>query len=175
MRLAARMPISEVGVAELTREAGISRVTFYDHYESPLDALVEALTEELDAIRRVDTAAHIAAEHPGLQIETESMARLAEHVLEFRAVYEQALLSGPKATLHYVLKDYFEQAQMEYLERTALPNIPVGVSHRAAANYIAHGMVGSIELWLERGRETGRYVVPELVAVITALRPEWWR
>jgi AcrR family transcriptional regulator len=174
LRLASEKPISDVTVAELTRAAGISRVTFYDHYATPFDVLVAVIRVEFDELRRLD-AVERASGLPGLEVETRSIARLAEHIVEYRDVYERALLGGTRMSLHYIMSDYFTQAQLDYLAAAQPPAKPEAITHPAAARYVAHGMTGAVEEWLERALVTGEFPVSELAITVTAMRPSWWR
>nr|WP_235001843.1 TetR/AcrR family transcriptional regulator [Arcanobacterium ihumii] len=47
-KLALEKPVEEITVAELTREAGISRTTFYKHGSSPAQFISEIIIEELE-------------------------------------------------------------------------------------------------------------------------------
>jgi AcrR family transcriptional regulator len=44
LELAARRPVSTITVADLTEAAGISRATFYNRHDSPLELLIGVLT-----------------------------------------------------------------------------------------------------------------------------------
>lgn len=55
LRLLQQEELEEVNVSELCRESGINRATFYRHYSSPRDVLVEMgadITREIDGLTR---------------------------------------------------------------------------------------------------------------------------
>jgi AcrR family transcriptional regulator len=50
--LAEEKPVSEIGVTELCRRAGINRTTFYNHYGNPVDVLSDIEQEAYGKISR---------------------------------------------------------------------------------------------------------------------------
>lgn len=67
VRLLADRPLAAVSVAELCREAGVHRTTFYKHAAGVDEFAVTMLTEEIDAIAAI-----------GVDIATEADAAAAE-------------------------------------------------------------------------------------------------
>ncbi len=47
MELASEQPISQVTVADLAERARVTRATFYNHYASPLELLIQVLLADL--------------------------------------------------------------------------------------------------------------------------------
>ncbi|WP_213814109.1 TetR/AcrR family transcriptional regulator [Glaciihabitans sp. dw_435] len=174
-RMAARMPMSELNVAELTREAGISRVTFYDHYKSPAQLLTESLTIELDEIRRLDVEARRESSASAETITKDSTLRIAQHVLGHRDLYEKSLSHrSSTTTLHHVLVAHISTSLEERFARTPPAEMPAGLSISTAASYTAHGIVGAIEVWLA-GDDGDRASAEALSDSIGHMLPSWWR
>lgn len=51
LRLLKTKPLDKISIAELCRESGINRTTFYRHYEVPKDILKEMQTEFIKEMR----------------------------------------------------------------------------------------------------------------------------
>jgi AcrR family transcriptional regulator len=52
LELAARRPVSTITVADLTEAAGVSRATFYNRHNSPLELLIGVLGADLNRCHR---------------------------------------------------------------------------------------------------------------------------
>lgn len=78
LRLLEHKDLDKVNITELCTEAGINRVTFYRHYETPHDVLIEMERELLFELRRRTPAPSSLAELKSYLEET--CAFLDEHI-----------------------------------------------------------------------------------------------
>lgn len=77
LTLLEEQPIEKISVTELCRVSGINRSTFYNHYNSPLDILVELkerVTQELK---------EIAYRHQGLDSLVDAMEEFCTHLKQY--------------------------------------------------------------------------------------------
>ena len=162
--LAAQLPISAVTVSELAEAAGINRVTFYKHFDSPSEALASTLERDL---RRAATENGDAAEgaHNGhnaaeivlkngssnddpIDVFKQALHVALDHIERFTTVYQTQLAGNFDGVIHPVLTEYFAQV----IRSTAGAEAPTDEadSRRAiAVSFIAHGIAGVITGWLE--------------------------
>src|SRR5258708_4210365 len=54
VELASQTPVSQITVAELADRAGVTRATFYNHYGSPLELVIQVLMTDLDGAHRLE-------------------------------------------------------------------------------------------------------------------------
>jgi AcrR family transcriptional regulator len=150
--LAGQRPVTELSVAELCREAGVTRDTFYRHAASPVGLLADVLREELEAV---------AGAHPelggGFRPDAGMRAgvrALLEHVAQHQSVYRNATrphLLGPlRDVLEAVIRASLTAHAQRYPE--ILPPEAVSPDDVAVlAAYAAAGTVGALEEWLKGG------------------------
>lgn len=171
--IASERSIDSVSVAQICREAGVTRDTFYRHASSPLDLLSATLTDEITlAITPELGPDGTLGGRNGLR---SGERALLTHVAARAAVYRNAL----NPTLPSLLRGNFESVIRGVLVKhlrtfpAALPSA-VDAQDVAAvemvAAYAASGTVGAIERWL---------MIPDLdvesgVRTILASAPEFW-
>ncbi len=140
--------LAGVTVAAVTTRAGVSRSTFYDHYESLDDLVEQACTVMFDAL---------LAETPVYAVEPRSnpLAALFDHVLAHRTLYTALLVEGGSARVHLHLHQRMTVAV--HVNRNAdEPGIthrgdPPESPHDVAATMAAGAMLGAVVDWLRRG------------------------
>lgn len=169
VELASQRPVSRITVADVTRQAGINRATFYSHATSPGALLTDVLTPELDAIRADDHARREAGADGAATTRT-SLERVVDHVVSHREVYRLALPDALDASISLALARHFETSSVQHLESLPEGSLPEGVPVHLAAGTYAHGLVGAIQAWLT-GRRTSRKA---LLDTMTAMTPSWW-
>lgn len=178
LELASRKPTGEITVAELVREAGVSRKTFYNHAATSSELLNRTLLAELDEVRR-GMDADLGS--PGTELEPVVRRRLGEilqHVRARRAIYTRGENGTISPELYRLLSDHFTAAIHHSIDESAR-RVPIldGYSddlHRAASvdmytGYIAHAYAGVIQAWL--GHPETDEVDFVLDVVISALPP----
>ena len=159
--LAATIPITAVTVSELAEAAGINRVTFYKHFDSPSEALASTL--ELDLRRAAEQAeqADPSAESTSTASEPEpapesdpidvfkaAMHTALDHMDRFKSVYQTQLSGRFDGVIHPVLTEYFADV-IRSTSGTAPSTDEVENRRRIAVYFIAHGIAGLITGWLQ--------------------------
>lgn len=173
-RLLETTPLGDISVAELCREAGVHRSTFYGHASSvPEFALGEFS-------RGIDEIAEVAVE-PGV----ESPVQIAERYLaSMRDILElvAAEREGYRALFGPATAGLFRgalDARLRHRARLALevwraqdvPGAPRdGAAVDEAAAFIAGGLVGAIEQWAM----SDEMDAAAAAARISTLMPVWW-
>ncbi|PJJ62416.1 AcrR family transcriptional regulator [Compostimonas suwonensis] len=153
LRLTARKDVSTISVAELAREAGIDRSTFYAHAASPVDVLRSALSEDLDPLRV--EADELVDGTPDAFADAGRMlnARLIDHLERYEAVYADRASGRPSSALHTVLSDHVRtslELVLGHLADLGTGRAQTGteLDRSYLAAFIAHGIVGAISVWL---------------------------
>ena len=181
--LATEQEISQISVAQIARAAQINRVTFYSHATSPMDLLAQALREQLDQVRRhlltgasASSGAKTAGPgHPAPR----PIEELAAHLIAHQAVYRRNITAAGHGTVADFLSEHFahsvHQVISEHSERIAT-EIGSGLSLsptalNATAQFISHGAIGVIGVWLHDGSELDPQ---RLVTYLDHLFPPWW-
>ncbi len=85
MRLMEEKPVQKISVSELCREAGLNRVTFYNHYNSPIELLKEM---ECDMVKDI----HTVLRQGGLESNSPMNKRLEAVCTYLRANEQKAKL-----------------------------------------------------------------------------------
>ena len=160
--------IGATSVAELARRAGINRSTYYGHAESPIDLLVQVLSEELDEIRRHGRERFADAKFSCRQAARESYNELIDHVLRHEAIYCRP--SSALFALRVVLAEHSEQTMLLVLGEGLLQGPAFGTESRSLyAAFIAHGVVGAIEAWLALPAPRDRNTLLAVVEAVAGL------
>lgn len=169
--------ISELTASQIAQVAGINRVTFYNHASSPAQLLVDALRVELDGIRRRYLIS--SGEFPVQGAARRTTLAVAEHMIERRTVYRRSLSADGHGILADFLTEHFAEsvrllladrpnAVASSLRRSALP---ADVFQQATAQFVAHGCIGAIAVWLHIDDPLKP---AEVVDLIEELMPAWW-
>jgi AcrR family transcriptional regulator len=169
-----RKPLEEISVAELCREAGVHRTTFYGHFDGVPEFALAEFSRGIDVIAEVQVDAGAATSVAVAERYLESLRAQLAHVLEERAGYR--MLFGPatrrvfRAALDDRLRHRAELALAVWRDQD-VPGAPrTEAEIREAAAFIAGGLVGVIETWA-LGDETG---VDAAGARVYDLMPSWW-
>jgi len=168
LELAAEHPLSSITVSQLTIRAGINRATFYDHFRTPGELLEHVLNPDLDRMRERDN--QLRAEGT---LSTQEMFRIGlvgvtEHVHRFLPIYRLALPDPRDNVTHHILVSHFDESIRALLARR--PPEQAALNPAVAARFMAHGLVGAIEAWLDDDALT-----PDvLVESVLLCAPAWW-
>jgi AcrR family transcriptional regulator len=168
LTLAAETPISQITVADVARQAGINRATFYSHFASPGDLLVAVLAGDLDEITRIDGEVRQSGA-PSAQVTRQSFVETVQHVHRFRDVYSRALLDPNGGTTRGVLSAVFVRGCTIHI-REFVPADRVPGDPDVIVAFLAHGLAGAIELAIQRDD----WNVEELADLLVGLMPAWW-
>ncbi|WP_378143824.1 TetR/AcrR family transcriptional regulator [Cnuibacter sp. UC19_7] len=155
----------DLTVSALVRAAGISRASFYSHYES-LDELASSVRRE--AFRSIHDL------YRGDLVETpealrRSQERLVAHFAENRALY-RSVSALPMSREHYLSGVRTMAALIEDILEDH-PRVPEGLSAEATARYIAGAAHGLLDAWIADELQLSE---TELVDHLTRLLPPWF-
>jgi AcrR family transcriptional regulator len=171
LTLASSGPITDVTVSRLAAEAGVHRSTVYTYAASPVELLQLVLRGELDELRH-DYLVGISAADAGTAIDGVTRAVL-RHVDEHAAIYRRGLgEESGSASLHALLSAHF-QGSIELLLDQHSVDLPATdeTERRMLARYLADGIIGAIDIWLDGDEPRD---VDALLALLAKVTPAWW-
>lgn len=175
LELAQTTNIAQLSVTEVAKAAQINRVTFYSHAASPEVLLFGALTKDLNRVRDqlVDpqTATPISPDRP--------IVSLAQHLVSHLSLYRTNIGADGRGAVADFLTEHFAQSVSLLLDENAAAvskiaglNRPLSqVALEATAQFIAHGSIGVIAVWLHASPTPQP---DELVLLLDHLLPRWW-
>jgi AcrR family transcriptional regulator len=169
VQLAAQQPVSRITVAALAERAGVTRATFYNRYESPLDLLTRVLYADLERGHRLENRLRAEGGHSASKLLRLTTAEVADHVERFEDVYRHALQDPADRGVYDALVRHFAGYAVTFMARSAHPDLPTA-NHQVIARFMAHGFAGAIEAWLADETVTKA----DLVDAAVACAPAWW-
>lgn len=135
-----------ISISEITDRAGLSRPTFYLHYKSKDDILIECLVRMYECIMEEfsENIRNAGTEQPGLQ----AMKKLFQAVRQNADIFRLVSKIGAEQ----ILRQNMVEGYFVYLEDLASR---YGVAmkpeiHQLSAHYLAGATVGVIYSWLEQ-------------------------
>lgn len=145
--LSSEKQIIDITVSELADHAGINRVTFYKHYNTPAETLAEALNSELRG--SAGAAPDVALDRAAVM---QSVYHVLDHIEAHRELYLLAFRTHVDGTVPVMLAKHFAENFYAYLtkrrkKKPAVPDIDLDV----AASYLASATTGAISVWLLEG------------------------
>jgi AcrR family transcriptional regulator len=170
VELAAQRPVSQITVADLASQAGVTRATFYNRYGSPLELLIQVLYADLARVHRLEDARRAeGSRYSAVQMLRLATGDVADHVERFMAVYQHALHDPADNGVYEALVRHFTEYALAFMARSAHPNLP-GTNRQVIARFVAHGFAGAIKAWLSDHSLTKT----DLVEAAVACAPVWW-
>jgi len=169
LTLASKTPISRITVSDVTREAGINRATFYAHYSSPSELLANALTTELDEVRRADSELRANGDLEASLVTRQAVADTAEHIDRHLEIYRLALGDVTDGTIQHVLSSHLTVSSLQHLRDRVAPDKVPGNPELVAA-FVAGGLVGAISVAVV----SDRWDKDRVADVLMAMMPSWW-
>ena len=169
MELASVQPISHITVAELAERANVTRATFYNHYASPLDLLIQVLVADLERAHVQEEERRAKGGLSAAEILRLSIADVADHIERFEAVYRRAVHDPADRGVYEGLVRHFNDYALAFLARCAHPELPDS-NHQVIAQFVAHGFAGAIKAWLTDPSLTKEALTDAAVACA----PVWW-
>jgi AcrR family transcriptional regulator len=167
--LASQRPVSQITVADLADRAGVTRATFYHHYSSPLELLIQVLYADLERGHRMEEARRADGGYSATQMLRLATGDVADHVERFKAVYQHALRDPADDGVYEALARHFTDYALAFIARSTHPDLPAA-SHQVIAQFVAHGFAGAIRAWLSDDSVTKT----DLVEAAVACAPVWW-
>ena len=169
MELASEQPISQITVADLADRAGVTRATFYNHYASPLELLIQVLARRPRARPLLEDERRAEGGHSAAEMLRLSIVDVADHIERFKAVYRQAVHDPADGGVYEALVRHFTDYAVAFIARCTHPDLP-DTNHHVIAQFVAHGFAGAIKAWLSDSSVTKR----DLVDAAAACAPVWW-
>jgi AcrR family transcriptional regulator len=170
VELASERPVSRITVADLAERAGVTRATFYNRYNSPLEPLVRVLYADLERGHELEDSRRADGRDTPERLLRLATAEVADHVERFEAVYRHALNDPADRGVYDALVRHFADYSLAFIRRSAHPGLP-DTTHHMMARFLAHGFAGAIAAWLADDAVTKE----DLVDAAVACAPVWWR
>ena len=170
VQLAAERPVSQITVADLAERAGVTRATFYNRYNSPLELLIRVLYADLERGHRQEDERRAEGGHSPEQMLRLATAEVADHVERFWEVYRHALHDPADRGVYDALTRHFTDYVLSFIARCTHLGTP-DTGHQIIAQFLACGFAGAIDAWLRDDSVTKA----DLVEAATACAPVWWR
>jgi AcrR family transcriptional regulator len=169
LAMAATMPASRISVSQLCSRARVTRRTFYNRFDTPVQVLAQVLRRDLAELAVDDSHRGTRSEESPEVLLRLANSAIVDHVLRYREVYRQALLASD-AGVFEVLVDHFVDYSTAFIRRSSALTLPdAGID--LVAQFVSHGFAGAIKAWL-RDPVITREVLEEAVAVVA---PAWWK
>ena len=169
VELASELPISQITVADLAERAKVTRATFYNHYASPLDLLIQILLTDLRRADHNDEERRSRGDLAAPELQRISLGEVADHIERYKAIYRQAVDDPADAAVYAALVRYFADYATWFIARCTHPDLPAA-NHHIIAQFLAHGFAGAIKEWLSDNSLTKE----DLVDAAVACTPPWW-
>lgn len=167
--LASDRPASKITVADVADAAGVTRATFYNRYQSPLELLLDVLSADLDEGLRVKEARRADGRHNAEQVLRLTIGDVADHVTRFAAVYRHAIADPADGGVYEVLVRCFTERASAVIGRSAPPGLP-DASRQVMIKFFAYGFAGAVKAWLGDDSMTRA----DLIEASVACAPAWW-
>lgn len=137
---------SDMSVSALARAAGVNRTSFYEHFSSPEDLAIHALSELFDVISNADIA--MRAEHAvtGAEASRRALADIVGFVSRQKDSYARVLGPGAAPRLLHAVAGAFTERTVQALEPMGVR--PPTADPRTTAQFLAGGVLGVIGAWL---------------------------
>ena len=173
-RLLAAKSLDDISVAELCREAGVHRTTFYAHADSVRDFALAEFSSSIDRLSEVtvdpgeQSPAHVSARYFA------SLSQVLQHVVADRDAYQSLFGSSTRGVFRSALEARLrERARLaiDVWVREGIAEAPRGESVAAeAAAFIAGALTGAIEVWAHSDDDDADAAALRL----SRLMPRWW-
>lgn len=167
-RLLGGEELGNIGVAELCREAGVHRTTFYGHYASVGDLaadLFATMIDEASEVAPVQGAPSVVA-----QAYLDGTVSILRNVADERSAIRALLLSQVSLGFRKRLRTYFLDRASIAIDVIRANGVAVPGDHDIASAYIAGGLVSAIEMWATVDDDDVEGFAREILRNL----PAWW-
>ena len=162
--LLARKPLESISVKELAARAEINRATFYLHYASPRELLLEVAEEYLRQLTQSFKA--VEMDNMALDRPPEQMIKVFKHVKAHAAVYRPVLHGAVLSPFHPRIAALFQDLGVRRIQDVK------GTSPHARElvdrEMVVHGAIGAtlgvISWWLQNGMKRSPEYMAERLA-----------
>ncbi|MGO3088802.1 MAG: TetR/AcrR family transcriptional regulator [Galactobacter sp.] len=166
LRLAVDDSVMSVSVAQLCKEAGVHRTTFYGHANSLEEFAVDVLAEDIDVITTVEVDSSDA-----VNAYRQATVNLMEHLRTKRPVLRPLFASPWKGALLAKLEeDLHRRAILAVETLTGLDGVDVPDPKSETSAFIAGALLGTCIDWVNSDDEDSEARAIRLFALF----PAWW-
>ena len=160
-----------MSVSALARAAGVNRTSFYEHFASPEDLAIHALSELLDVVSNADIAMRAQHAVTGAEASRRALHQIVSFVAAQRDSYARVLGPGAAPRLLHAVAEAFT-------ERTVLALEPMDVrppeaDPRITARFLAGGVLGVIGAWLAEPGPGPALGPDQVVEALIQCLPGW--
>jgi AcrR family transcriptional regulator len=158
-----------MSVSALARAAGVNRTSFYEHFASPEDLAIHALSDLFDMVRNADMAMRSQHTVPAAEASRRALREIVYFVHERRESYLRLLGPGAAPQLVRAVGQAFTERIVQALER--MEARPADADPRVTAQFLAGGVLGVIGAWL--ADQAGPWAPDQLVEALIQCLPGW--
>ncbi|NHI16609.1 TetR/AcrR family transcriptional regulator [Microbacterium excoecariae] len=169
VRLLSREDLASIGVAELCREAGVHRTTFYGHYASVGDLAAAVFASMLDEVSAIDVAPGTSLAELS-RVYADGTVAILTAVARERGAIRALLDSAVSLGFRKRLREHLVRRAEIAIENMRHGGIDLPADTRVEAAVIAGGVVSAIELWASLDDAHAAAFADRIVANM----PRWW-
>jgi AcrR family transcriptional regulator len=169
VELASQRPVSRISVVELADRAGVTRATFYNHYGSPLELLIQVLMNDLERAHRLEEKRRAEGGYTSAQMLRLTIVDVADHIQRFKTLYQLSLRDAADTAVYAALVRHFSDYALAFIARNDDPDVPEA-NRQVVAEFVANGFAGAIKAWLSDDTVTKE----DLIDAAFACAPAWW-
>jgi AcrR family transcriptional regulator len=151
-------------IAAITREAGISRSSFYAQFTDLDDVAVQLIDELFGRVRTLD--ADLRSSATQLQATRATLTAILGEFSARRALYSAALGDQLSGHAHRRILALFAAGAQVTMTRVA----PDGIDSEVAARFVAAGVLGTLTDWLQTDQPRP---AADLLDQLLAMLPPW--
>jgi AcrR family transcriptional regulator len=155
---------TELSVASLTGEAGVTRAAFYSHFADIEELAIHLVVGVFSDIQADDVSLRLDHSLSATGATRATLHRLLEHVHDHRALYSWVLLKGSARTRRAVA-DHFAGFSQATLDSAGL--LPGHLDSRLLATYLAGGFVHVLTRYLEGSLEVDAVALEDHLVALT--------
>jgi AcrR family transcriptional regulator len=166
---ARHVDLGDMSVSELTRAAGVNRTSFYEHFASPEELAIHALSDLFDVVRNADITMRHNPAVSGTDASRLALREIVYFVHARRESYARLLGPNTPPQLAAAITDAFIANTVTALQN--IPQRPLAADPLITAQFLAGGVLSVIGRWLSEPRT--RWSRDRLVAAIVSCLPSW--
>jgi AcrR family transcriptional regulator len=136
----------DMSVSALARAAGVNRTSFYEHFASPEDLAIHALSELFDVVSNADIVMRAQHAVTGAEASRRALHEVVSFVAAQRDSYARVLGPGAAPRLLHAVAEAFTERTVQALEPMDVR--PPEADPRITARFLAGGVLGVIGAWL---------------------------
>jgi AcrR family transcriptional regulator len=136
----------DMSVSALARAAGVNRTSFYEHFASPEDLAIHALSELFDVVSNADIVMRAQHAVTGAEASRRAVHEIVSFVAAERDSYARVLGPGAAPRLLHAVAKAFTERTVQALEPMDVR--PPEADPRITAQFLAGGVLGVVGAWL---------------------------